>query len=331
MDAIGLFYREVSHADARRTAILCHVMNLPAVHSGGALRRAPRPPAESGRGNGRRSGVSFRPWQLTRLLRRGERMDVFRAGLAENDFGPGCYVVKGPRREGDSIAAAMLRREQLVAGEVMHPNLVSALALAGEGHDFLVLPYLEGVTLRRWLAHAAARHSRCLPVPRALAITRQIASALDTLHQAGWLHGQVRPEHVIVSPQGHATLIDLTSARRLESSECDSGGDVAMSPVYAAPECSLSRGRVTAAADTYALGIMLYELLTGRQPFVARDARQLVSLHCRAAPAELRQLRPEASLECSQLVRRMLAKEPLRRPSDEELVRWLAEIEIAQL
>jgi serine/threonine protein kinase len=76
---------------------------------------------------------------------------------------------------------------------------------------------------------------------------------------------------------------------------------------------------------------MLFEVLTGQPPFVGRDARQVLAMHRSAAPPELRRLRPDASLECSLLVRRMLAKEPLRRPSDEELVRWLAEIEIAEL
>ena len=94
---------------------------------------------------------------------------------------------------------------------------------------------------------------------------------------------------------------------------------------------SLSRGRLTGAADSYALGCVLYELLTGQPPFIAADGRRLGSLHRSAAPPDLRRIRPDASLECEQLVRRMLAKEPLRRPSDEELARWLAEIEIAEL
>jgi serine/threonine protein kinase len=305
--------------DVQRTAILCQAMNLPAATSGGAIARAPRL---------RAARATVAPWQLTRIIAHGARVNVFRARLAENDLGPGCYAVKAPRREGDGVSVAMLRREAIVGREVEHPNLVSVLA-AGDG--YVVLPYLEGITLRQWLGHVAAQRRMPIAVGTALSIARQVAGSLAAMHEAGWLHGQVRPEHVIVSPQGHATLIDLTLARRLESGECDVGGDDSVVAKYAAPEWSRSRGRLTAAADVYALGVILFELLTGEPPFGGRDALEVVAMHRTAAPPDVRSLRPEASLECAELVRRMLAKEPLRRPSDGESVRWLAEIEIAEL
>jgi eukaryotic-like serine/threonine-protein kinase len=299
-------------------------MNLPAATSGGAIARTPRL-------RGARAPAAHNlphQWQLTRIIARGARTDVFRARLAESDLGPGCYAVKAPRREGDVVAAAMLRRETIVGREVEHPNLVSVLA-AGDG--YVVLPYLEGITLRRWLGHVAAQQRMPIAVVTALSVARQVAGALAAMHDAGWLHGQVQPEHAIVSPQGQATLIDLTQARRLESGECDVGGDDSVVAMYAAPEWSSSRGRLSAAADTYALGAILFELLTGQPPFTGRSAREVVAMHRTAAPPNLRRLRPETSLECAELVRRMLAKDPLRRPSDEEIVRWLAEIEIAEL
>jgi eukaryotic-like serine/threonine-protein kinase len=303
-------------------------MNLPAVQAGAAAGRAPRERTRQVRDAPRQPAQTFDPWQLTRLVRHGHHLDVFRARLAANDLGPGCYVVKMPRREGDSLASAMLRREALVACNVVCPNLVSVLA---PGDRYAVLPYLEGITLRQWLEHVKSQQRMPLAVVTALSIARQVGGALAAMHEVGWLHGQVHPEHVIVSPQGHATLIDLTQARRLESSECDVGGDASIAATYAAPEWSSSRGRLSAACDTYALGAVLFEMLTGHPPFAGHDAREVVAMHRTAAPPDLRSLRPEAPLECAELVRRMLAKEPLRRPSNEELVRWLAEIEIAEL
>jgi serine/threonine protein kinase len=306
-------------------------MNLPAATSGGGIIRAQElRAARVARDSG--ASIRFGAWQLTRLLRRGDRTAVFRARLSDRDLGPGCYAIKTGRKEGDAIAAAMLRREALVAYDVVNPHLIAVLA-AGQNAppDYLVTPYLEGLTLRRLLLHANGERAARLPIASALSIMRQTAAALAELHQAGWLHGQVRPEHILVSPQGHATLIDLTQARRLGSSECDLGDDLFHSLTYAAPDWYSSRRRLAKAADTYALGIVLYELITGQPPFVATNARQLIAMHRTGAPPELRQVRPEAAQQTSELVRRMLAKEPLRRPSDEELSRWLAELEIEEL
>lgn len=271
------------------------------------------------------------PWRLTRRLASSGRLALFRAA-ATGDLGPGSYVIKAPRRDGDDIENALLRRETTVAESVRHPNLVSVLgAKFGERDIHIVLPYLEGVTLRQLISR------RLLEVSLALSVVRQLASALAALHAAYWLHGQVRPEHVIASPQGQTTLIDLTQAPRLESSECDvqtglpGTADRNVHLTYAAPERFSSRGRLTSAADTYSLGILLFESLAGEPPFVASSPRESMRAHQRAAAPDLRSYRAGLSLEIAELVRRMLAKEPLRRPSDEELVRWLAELEIEEL
>ena len=156
------------------------------------------------------------------------------------------------------------------------------------------------------------------------------------MHAAGCVHGQVCPPHVIVSPQGRATLIDLTQCRRLAGVECDrrdtsmlSGDD--FRPAYTAPEWFASGWQLTPAADVYSLGIVLFEALAGRPPFQAPGRRQLIAAHRSAAPPELRQLRCNVSRDVTQVVRRMLAKVPLRRPSAEQVVRWLAELEIEEL
>jgi len=281
------------------------------------------------------AGVAFGKWRLTARIHEGERLSVFRARPITVTHGPGCYVVKTPaqRFADDQIAAALVRREARVASLVAHAHLTSVLGGKLDGPaPLVVLPYLDGITLRQMLI-AQAREPECFSrgPATALLIVRQVAEALAALHGAGWLHGQVRPEHVIVSPQGHGTLIDLAQARRLESEECDAQAWPPSALAYAAPESFLARGRLAAASDIYSLGILLFELLTGQLPFVAAGRRQWVESHLRQRPLDVRDLRPTISRDIAHLLRKMLAKEPLRRPTAEQLVERLAGLEIEEL
>jgi serine/threonine-protein kinase len=271
------------------------------------------------------SGTVYR---VTRCIHRSSTFELFRAA-ARGELGPGCCLVKTPKKGTlRELAIAMLRREARVAAEVQHPNLNCVLAAelrSDEPH--LLLPFRDGVSLRQLLRSSGSLNS----IPRALNIVRQVAEALAALHGAGWLHGHVRPEHILLSPQGQATLIDLTLARQLETAECDLTGAAGFSATYAAPEIAVSNRRVTSAADGYSLGIVLYEAVVGRTPFEGISPREVLHQHrCDAIP-DIRGSRPDVSLEVAYLFRRMLAKEPLRRPSDGELRRWLAELEIAAL
>ncbi len=269
-------------------------------------------------------------WQLTQVLHRGRWMTLFRARPQSSSDGPGCYLVKAATAQGaeKEIARAMLAREETVGAAVSHANLVANLATHVRRESaYIVRPYLEGLTLRQFFC----RRREPVAIAAALWIVRQLTEALAALHRAGWLHGQVRPEHVLVSPQGHATLIDLALARRLGTDECAAGLGRPESLAFVSPESLSDRVRVTAASDTYCLGLLLYELLAGTLPFDSNDPVRLVELHRVHAPPDVRAHRPEAPAELWQLLRLMLAKEPLRRPSDEELVRWLTELEIAAL
>jgi serine/threonine protein kinase len=281
--------------------------------------RAPRPAAEID---------EVAPYRLTRRTHRGGVLDLYRAA-ARGDGGPGCYVLKRPR-DGVSpeMAAAMLRREASIAAAVQHPNLTCVLASETcSCQPYLLLPFRDGVSLRQMLDLSDG----FISVSRALNIARQVAEALAALHVAGWLHGQVRAQHALLSPQGQATLIDLTQARRLATSECHSADVAAIDAIYAAPEMAVRGRRLGAAADVYSLGILFYEVLAGRPPFAGSSPRELLNKHRLDAAPDIRTVRPDVSLELSHLLRLMLAKEALRRPTDGELVRWLAELEIAVL
>jgi len=277
------------------------------------------------------------PWFLTRRLHCAGKLALFRAS-ANTDRGPGCYLLKTLKSETarGHFERALLRREAAVASTVKHPNLICILAADHDApRPYSLLPYREGVSLRNLLQQLAPRGTYSPPallsIPRVLGIARQTAEALAAMHHAGWLHGQVRPEHVVLSPQGHATLIDLTMARRLESLECEFKESHLLAAVYSPPEMSMTRQPISLMADTYSLGIVLHEALTGQPPFTESSPRKLLARHQTEAPPDIRQLRPGIALEVVKLLRLMLAKDPSRRPTDSQLLRWLAELEIASL
>ncbi len=236
------------------------------------------------------------------------------------------YVVKVARGAG-TLERALLAREAQVGSCVTHHHLIAVLSADVEGPTpYVVMPLLRGANLRDAVA-------RCGPLatPHALWIIRQVAAALTAVHAAGWIHADVKPSNIHVAAAGHATLIDLGLALRVGSAECMSSATFRGTVAYAAPE-TISRTRaVEPPADTYSLGATLYELLTGRPPFDDPHPERVLAAHLERAVPNPRHLCPQLHHGVSRLLRDMLAKEPLRRPADQELVERLVELEIATL
>jgi len=197
------------------------------------------------------------------------------------------------------------------------------------------MQYIEGRNVRQLV------NGRPLSLESALSIALQTADALAAAHARGIIHRDIKAGNVMVTPTGQVKVLDFGLAKLLDEEQARTSGihhteitEVGVpygTATYAAPESFSSRHRLTAAADTYSLGIVLFELLAGQPPFAVQTLRQLAACHQRQVPPDLRQIRLGLSHEVAELVRRMLAKEPLRRPSDEQLIRWLTELEIAEL
>jgi serine/threonine-protein kinase len=214
---------------------------------------------------------------------------------------------------------ARFEREAMAAAHIDHPNVAAAtdFGRTPDGAFFLVLELVEGKSLRDIVEEGP------LPEARALSITRQIASALARAHELGIVHRDLKPENVIVTQRDEgdfAKVLDFGIAKvRVEdlAGGPPSGqvltqlGTVFGTPEYMAPEQAMGQP-VDARADLYALGVMLYEMLSGVRPFADDNPVRLLMMHVSDAPPPLESHPPAAqtSPAVREVVARLLAKKP---------------------
>jgi eukaryotic-like serine/threonine-protein kinase len=297
----------------------------------------------------------MRQWDLVELAAEGNLTRVYRAKPSDApSHGSPRYAIKmlRPEWEDDPRAMGLLEREALVGRSVSHPHLIPILeSHLGSPPRLLVMPWLEGATLEaqlgrvRWVdrvgwvdrsaphpdaAEDCAAGLTALDLPEVLWFARQVAEGLAALDRAGWMHGDVKPSNIFVSPEGHVTLLDLGFARRTDETGSAQQRCVTGTCNYLAPEWITSALRADIRSDIYSLGVVLFQLLCGRLPFDGHSLAELATQHLQSAPPNLVRLAPHLPRELIELVRRMLAKDPLRRPQTLcDVVDELAALEIA--
>ncbi|WP_052375341.1 serine/threonine-protein kinase [Chondromyces apiculatus] len=221
-------------------------------------------------------------------------------------------------------------REAVAGAHVQHPNVAAATDFGelGGGAHFLVLEYIQGTSLSEMMGRGP------MPVPRALHIARQIASALEAVHAMGIVHRDVKPLNVMVA-EGQGDLVKLIDfgfakvpvdrlasaggARRAEAPKPLTRAGVVFGTLsYLAPEAAEGMDAIDAPADLYALGLMLYEMVAGKPPFESEDALELFEQQRFAPPPMIAQRTPgvDVPMAVELLILRLLAKEPRRRHAD---------------
>ena len=222
------------------------------------------------------------------------------------------------------------QREAEAGRAVRHPNVVRTLdgdmlVVDDQPYCFLVMEYVEGRTLRELLTELGR-------VPEALLreLALQITAGLSAIHAAGIVHRDIKPENVLITGDHQVRIMDLGVAKMEAATVPLTGeGQFAGSLMYASPE-QIRQQAVGPTADLYALGVTLYELATGSNPFRSDDPAAVLHAHLEEVPQKPQECDPDLSLFFSEVVAALLAKEPGERfASAQALERVLQEAELA--
>jgi len=220
--------------------------------------------------------------------------------------------------EQDPVLVERFKREQQIGQELDHPGVVKTFDGEERSRLYMVIEWVDGRLLRTLL-----NQEKNLPIDRAVKITLGICDALDYMHKHGIVHRDLKPENVMVDANDQIKLIDFgiamkEDARRLTFVNVSS---MLGTPDYISPE-QVKGGRGDQRSDIYALGIMLYEMLTGRVPFVGPNPLAVMNERVLNEPKSPRDLNPEVSLELEEILYRALDRDPRHRYATAHEMAW---------
>jgi hypothetical protein len=287
-----------------------------------ALRPAtPRSPSSGGQSSGGRNPSStslresrFLPgtllagrYRIISLIGRGGMGEVYRADDLTLEQPVALKFL--PETIGQNEAAlTRFRSEVRIARQVSHPNVCRVYDVGEvDGQMFLSMEYVDGEDLASLL-----RRIGRLPSDKGIEIARKLCAGLAAAHEKGVLHRDLKPGNVMLDARGQVLLTDFGLAGladQIEGAEVRNG-----TPAYMAPE-QLSGKEVTARSDIYALGLVLYEIFTGRRPFEASSLAELVRAQTSTTPTSLTSLVRDLDPAVERVILRCLDPEPSRRPS----------------
>lgn len=216
----------------------------------------------------------------------------------------------------DDQYVARFRREAQTAAQLEHPNIVRVYAIgtAPTGQPYIAMQFVDGGDLGQLIKEATAR-KQPLAAVQALNYLRPMADALIAAHAAGIIHRDLKPSNILLRPDGTPIMVDLGIAAVQTGPKLTNTGTLIGTPAYMSPE--QARGlAVDGRSDIYSLGVILYEMLTGRRPFEADDPLAILHKHVYETPTPIQQLRPDIAAETARLVHHCLQKEPDQRPAN---------------
>ncbi|HEY3103653.1 MAG TPA: protein kinase [Pyrinomonadaceae bacterium] len=255
-------------------------------------------------------------YRIEKLIKTGGMGSVYRGKHVLMDKTVAIKVLR-PSLASDDAVVARFSREAKAASRISHPHAVSVTDF-GEGENgvvFLVMEYLDGRTLKEVIGAEGP-----LSLDRAVEIVRQVAGALDAAHAQGVIHRDLKSDNImLVHHNGDewAKVLDFGIAKIRQppggDAEITQANLVVGTPQYMSPEQCSQSGALDARSDVYSLGIIVYEMLTGRVPFAGESSTVIMMKQVQDAPPSVLSLRAELPTAVDAVIKRALAKQPIDR------------------
>jgi serine/threonine-protein kinase len=247
-------------------------------------------------------------YRIEGILGRGGMASVYLARDAELDRPVAVKVLAEHLADTPGFRERFVREARLAA-QLSHPNVVQVFDVGeDEGRPFIVMEYVEGTTLGEEVKQRGP-----LEPTEVVDLALQVCGGLEHAHAAGLVHRDIKPQNLLLRADGTVKIADFGIARAAETTKLTQIGSVLGTAAYLSPEQALGE-EVTAAADIYSLGCVLFELLTGRTPYVFKTLPELVTKHREEAIEPLREVRPDVPERLEAAVMHALARNPAYRP-----------------
>ena len=253
-------------------------------------------------------------YELLSLVGAGAYGSVYRAADTELEEIVAVKVLRNERLAQPG-ALARFRKEVRLARRVSHPNVARTYDIGRhQGEPFLTMEYIAGVPLTHYCP-IGAQLTELLPIRLILLLFEQLCSGLGALHTAGVVHRDLKTDNVLVGHDARVIITDFGIASALSDPECTNKHDhwVSGTPAYMAPEQVSGVGRIDTRADLYALGVMLFQMLTGQLPFSGKTGQEIALARLYEAPKDPLAIRPQLPQTLAALLRRCLARDPALR------------------
>ena len=275
-------------------------------------------------------GQRIRNYRIVREVGRGGMAVVYEARREDIGSRAALKILRPEYAANEEIAARFLN-EARAANRIEHAGIVRIFDYGREsnGTIFLAMEFLEGETLYKRL-----KRQKQLASPDVVRLGRQIAAALAAAHAKQVIHRDLKPENILIIPEAEAPagervkVLDFGLAKlQADMDSVRTGSNMLMgTPMYMSPEQCRSSRNTTDRSDVYALGTILFELLAGRLPFLAKDPGEYIVLHMYEPAPTVASLVPGCAPALAALIDSMLDKNPERRPAMSAVVRELRDL-----